>query len=209
MKPRPLALISGLGLASALFLALAGHVQGEAGLTAFGHTISDFAAGDRGGSVETGMFLAGAASLVLLAGLRAAAAPLSRTVAGLLLVWVGGVIAGAVIPTTPAGLDLTASGYVHRYVSFAAFIALPVAGILMARRFRTVPDWRPVATPVLSLALATGAGGLAMLTTSMVGHRVLIGLAERVLALTALALLGVLAHRLHRLSAAGARSVTA
>ncbi|MGW0805322.1 DUF998 domain-containing protein [Nonomuraea sp. NPDC002799] len=200
VRTQVLARISGVALAVAAVLVVAGHFEADDNLSAFGSTISDFAASDRGGAVETGMFVAGVASLILLVVLRATRAPLTRTTIALLLLWSVGVIASAVIPTNPAGMDLTTTGYVHRYVSFAAFAVLPVAGLILARHLSRQPSWRGVAAPVRGLAIVVLAAGAAMLFAAFPGHRVLIGLAERLLVLAAIGMLGVLNVRAHRLA---------
>ncbi|WP_406316442.1 DUF998 domain-containing protein [Streptosporangium sp. NBC_01639] len=108
--------------------------------------------------------------------------------------------ASAVIPTNPAGMDLTTTGYVHRYISFAAFAVLPVAGLILARHLSRQPSWRVVAAPVRVLAIVVLAGGAAMVFAAFPGHRVLIGLAERLLVIAAIGMLGVLNYRAHRLA---------
>lgn len=53
-------------------------------------------------------------------------------------------------PTDEPGVPLSMSGGIHRYAAFVAFLTMPVAGLLLARRYATSPYARPVR--LLSLA---------------------------------------------------------
>ncbi|MEU4407352.1 DUF998 domain-containing protein [Streptosporangium sp. NPDC023963] len=53
-------------------------------------------------------------------------------------------------PTDEPGVPLSMSGGIHRYAAFVAFLTMPIAGLLLARRYATSPYARPVR--LLSLA---------------------------------------------------------
>ncbi|GGO79379.1 DUF998 domain-containing protein [Nonomuraea cavernae] len=162
-------------------------------------TVSEYAVADRGGVTEVAIAVLGLGSLALLGGLRAAGAPVRGVPERLLAVWSGALVVAAVVPTTPIGADLTLTAQVHRYVSVAAFVSLPVAAALLVPRLAADPDWKPVARVVEWLALAGGLGVLAITYVALPGDRVLIGLVERLLLGAEVALLGVLAAWLVRL----------
>ncbi|MGN9837742.1 DUF998 domain-containing protein [Nonomuraea sp. H19] len=156
-------------------------------------TVSEYAVSDRGGVTEVAMAVLGIGSLVLLAGLRAAGAPVRGMPERLLLVWSGALVVAAIVPTTPIGQNLDLAAQVHRYVSVAAFVALPAAGALLVPRLAANADWKPVARVVEWVALAGGFGLLAITYVAMPGDRVMIGLVERLLLGAEVALLAVLA----------------
>lgn len=71
---------------------------------------------------------AGVLALVLA---RAGADPRAAL---LVAVWAGCVVLIGAFPTDPPGEPLSLSGSIHRYAAFLAFVALPAAGLLVARR---------------------------------------------------------------------------
>ncbi|TDD52558.1 DUF998 domain-containing protein [Nonomuraea terrae] len=163
-------------------------------------TISEYAVADRGGVTEVAMAVLGIGSLVLLAGLRAAGAPVRGMPERLLMVWSGALVVAAVVPTTPIGHDLDLAAQIHRYVSVAAFVSLPAAGALLVPRLGADAVWKPVARVVEWVALAGGFGLLAITYVALPGDRVLIGLVERLLLGAEVALLVVLAAWLVRVT---------
>ena len=46
-----------------------------------------------------------------------------------------GLTVSTIFPTDPTGAPTTLSGYVHRYAGAVMFLALPAAGVLIARKF--------------------------------------------------------------------------
>jgi hypothetical protein len=163
-------------------------------------TISEYAALSGGGVTQLAMASLGIASFALVAGLRAVKAPVGVTAERLMLVWSAALIVLAIVPNAAPGQVTELSAQVHRYVSAVAFVALPAAGALMVARFSEDERWRAVARPVEWLALAGGFGLLAMTYVTLPGDGVLIGLVERVLLGTEIALVGVLAVRLAQLT---------
>ncbi|MER7500565.1 DUF998 domain-containing protein [Nonomuraea pusilla] len=156
-------------------------------------TISEYAVADRGGVTEIAMAVLGLGSLALLAGLRAAGAPVRGLPERLLLVWSVALLVAAAVPTTPFGGDLDLAAQIHRWVSVAAFVSLPAMGALLVPRLTADAAWKPVARAVEWVSLACGFGLLAITYVALPGQRVLIGLVERLLLVAELSLLGVLA----------------
>jgi hypothetical protein len=163
-------------------------------------TISEYAALSGGGVTQFAMASLGIASFALVAGLRAVKAPVGVAAERLMLVWSAALLVLAIVPAATSGPLADLSAQVHRYVSIAAFVAMPAAGALMVARFSEDERWRAVARPVEWLALAGGFGLLAITYVALPGDGVLIGLVERVLLGTEIALVGVLAVRLARLT---------
>jgi hypothetical protein len=182
---------------AAILFAVVGVVAGQFGpdpyLDPLNVTVSEYAVADRGGVTEVAMAVMALGSLVLLAGLRAAGAPVRGMPERLLMVWSGALLVAAVIPTTPLGADMDLAAQIHRYVSIAAFVSLPAAGALLVPRLAADAAWKPVARAVEWLALAGGLGLLAITYVALPGERVMIGLVERVLLGAEVALLAVLA----------------
>ncbi|WP_433389898.1 DUF998 domain-containing protein [Micromonospora sp. KLBMP9576] len=147
--------------------------------------------------IDVAMVVLAAASAVLLPALwhahRPAAARPGRLAEVLLATWVGGLVLAAVVPTNAPGLPMDAAAYVHRYASVVAFLALPVAGWLLARRLPAVAGRRVRGLAVASVALAA-----AMVWSAYPGDRLLLGLVERLLILTEVAMLAVVAVALLR-----------
>ncbi|ATO15051.1 hypothetical protein CO540_15450 [Micromonospora sp. WMMA2032] len=183
------------GIALAAVLAVIGHLEVNDDLSPWSLTVSDFAVSDRGGVIDTAMAVLAVASAVLLPALRRAGA--GRAAVVLLVAWSAGLLAAAVVPTNEPGLPMDTAAYVHRYASVLSFLALPVAGWLLARRLGAAPAGWLRAWTVASLLLAA-----AMIWSAYPGDRALIGLAERLLILAETALLTTLALTVARTRAA-------
>ncbi|RAO47154.1 DUF998 domain-containing protein [Micromonospora saelicesensis] len=185
------------GIALAALLTVIGHLEVNDDLNPWALTISDFAVSDRGGVIDIAMVVLALATVALLYGLRRASPPRSRSgrTAELLLgAWVAGLLLAAVVPTNEPGTAMTTAAYLHRYASVIAFLALPVGGWLLARRDQLTPAARWLrGLAVASLVLAA-----AMVWSAYPGDRVLLGLAERLLILTEVGVLTVVALVLAR-----------
>ncbi|MGQ5260385.1 DUF998 domain-containing protein [Micromonospora sp. ZYX-F-536] len=185
------------GIALAALLTVIGHLEVNDDLNPWALTVSDFAVSDRGGAIDVAMVVLALATVALLYGLRRTAPPQpapGRPTELLLGAWSAGLLLAAVVPTNEPGTAMTTAAYLHRYASVVAFLALPAAGWLLARRRDLAPAARTLRTlVVLSLALAA-----AMIWSAYPGDRLLIGLAERLLILTEVAVLGTVAVTLTR-----------
>ncbi|MEV0429577.1 DUF998 domain-containing protein [Micromonospora sp. NPDC050495] len=188
---RTIGLLALGGIALAAVLAVIGHLEVNDDLNPWSLTVSDYAVSDRGGVIDVAMALLAGATVVLLPSLRRTG--VARPALALLAAWSAGLVAAAVIPTNEPGLPMDTAAYVHRYASVVAFLALPLAGWLLARRLGGgAAGWLRGLT-VTSLLLAA-----AMIWSAYPGDRVLIGLAERLLVLAEVALLAVVAATLVR-----------
>jgi Protein of unknown function (DUF998) len=196
-----LALGAGGGIVLAVVLTVIGHIDHDPGLNPLSLTISDYALSDRGGPVEIAMLSLGLGSLALLAGMLGLRAPVRGLASTLLAVWGIGLICAAIVPTDPIGTPaLSPTAQFHRYASVAAFVALPIAAVLLSGRLATDRRWRGLSAYLRWLAGACAVGLLALLYVAFPGDRVMIGLVERILVTAEVALVGVLALRLARLT---------
>ncbi|NUR85569.1 MAG: DUF998 domain-containing protein [Nonomuraea sp.] len=191
-------LIACLAIAFSVIGFVVGQLVPDPGLDPLNVTISEYAVADRGGVTEVAMAIMGLGSIALLAGLRAARAPIAGLPEKLLIAWSAAVVTAAVIPTTPLGQDPDLAAMVHRGVSVVAFLSLPAAAALLVPRLSRDATWKPVARVVEWLALAGGFGVLAITYVALPGQGVLIGLVERLLLGAEVALLAVLAGWLTR-----------
>ncbi|MFJ2031664.1 DUF998 domain-containing protein [Streptosporangium sp. NPDC087985] len=73
-----------------------------------------------------------------------------RGAALLVVIWGLCMLLIGTFPTDEPGVPLSMSGGIHRYAAFVAFLTMPVAGLILARRHATSPYARPVR--LLSLA---------------------------------------------------------
>ncbi|MGC5287229.1 DUF998 domain-containing protein [Micromonospora sp. DT231] len=179
------------GIALAALLTVIGHLEVNNDLNPWALTVSDFAVSDRGGVIDVAMVVLALATVALLWGLRRTGPPRPRagTAEVLLGAWVGGLLLAALVPTNEPGTAMTTSAYLHRYASVVAFLALPVGGWLLARR----PDLATAARTLRTLVLLSLALAAAMVWSAYPGDRALIGLAERLLILTEVAVLATVA----------------
>ncbi|MEZ0076417.1 DUF998 domain-containing protein [Planotetraspora sp. GP83] len=188
------------GILLAVVSVVVTQVGGDGSLDPVTMTISQYAAEDRGDAIELAMAILGVSSLALLAGMRAVRAPVEGWPARFMAIWSLALIAAAVVPATAAGAGATWQTDVHRCLSAAAFVSVPAAATQLVGRFAEDERWRPVARLVEWLALASGLGLAAITYVALPGHGVMIGLVERMLLTTEVAVLGVLAVNLLRLA---------
>lgn len=173
------------GIALAALLAVVGHLDAD-GLDPWSLTVSDYAVSDRGGAIDAAMVVLAVATAVLLPALRRLRR--ARAVVVLLVAWIGGLLLAAAVPTNEPGLPMDTAAYVHRYASVAAFLALPVGGLLLADRLPAGTARWVRRFAVASLVLAA-----AMAWSAYPGDRMLLGLVERLLILAEVALLATVA----------------
>jgi hypothetical protein len=106
-----------------------------------------------------------------------------------LAVWCLGGLLGAVFSADPPGhwdQPPSVSGLIHGNAALVAFVSLPIAALLLARRLRHDPQWHRVAGASQALAIAAMVS-LALFFVSLVpvfvspGPPKLLGLTERIL----------------------------
>lgn len=157
------------GLALSLVPIFYLHVVSAGQLNPVTDVISDyvFVRGGTGWLAVTSLSLA-AVSAVLAFSLRG----VGRSAQWLMGVWSAGLTVSTIFPTDPTGAPTSMSGYVHRYAGAVMFVALPAAGILIARKFPAL----------LGIALTASVSSAAFLVShvSFAGFEAR-GLTERVL----------------------------
>ncbi|MFY1690661.1 DUF998 domain-containing protein [Plantactinospora sp. WMMB782] len=198
---RPLTLVAALGIVATATLGVVAHLAPDPGMSPLSLTISDYAVSNNGWPMNLAILVLGVTSLAVPLALRAARVEVGRLAEVLLLVWCLGLISSALVPTDPIGTaELSTQGYLHRYVSVAAFVALPVATLVAVRRLAVDPRWRAAVRPLRVLAGTSVLALLALYYVAFPGGRVMMGLVERILVLVEMALLAVLVVRLHRVT---------
>lgn len=195
MVKRLYPLLAGGGILLAVVTVVAAQVSGDSSLDPVSMTISQYAAHDEGGVIETAMAVLGLASLALLAGMRALDAPVHGWPARLIGLWSVSLIGAAVVPSGTVW-----QGEIHGALSVAAFVSVPAAAIQLVGRLGRDERWKAVARPLEWLTLASGLGLAAITYVALPGHGVMIGLVERLLLTAEVAVLGVLAVRLAQLT---------
>ena len=108
------------------------HVVSAGQLNPITDVISDYVFVDNGTGwlAATSLSLA-AVSAMLAVNLRSA----GRSAQWLIGIWSAGLTVSTIFPTDPTGAPTSVSGYVHRYAGAVMFMALPAAGLLIARKF--------------------------------------------------------------------------
>lgn len=180
----------------AMMAALLAPRDTDPGFSQLSLTVSDFAALDRGGPIETAMATLGLVSMLLLVAGRRRLPAMRGLPSVLLAIWGAGLVLAAVVPTDPLTTQLTGSAYVHRYASVAAFAALPAAGLALAGRLGPAAERTVWWLRALSLLAVAGAGVMAY--SAGPGGRELIGLVERVMLGCEVIMLGVLGRYVQR-----------
>jgi hypothetical protein len=106
-------------------------LQAGAGLDPVHSVISEYAFQPIGWLLPTALTLFAAGSVLIAEALRRSGT--SGWVVLLLLAWAASMFLIGAFPTDRPGVPLSMSGGIHRYAAFAAFMAMPAAGMLLAR----------------------------------------------------------------------------
>jgi hypothetical protein len=209
---RALAAVGGLGVAAAILLVGALHVVAAGQVDPVRRTISEYALGADAWMFDVGVVALAVGSVAVILALARAGVlrPLSGATV-LLAVWAIGMLTVVVFEKTNWSVGPSLGGYIHRYASLVAFLALPLGALLIARAHRATPGFRSnrVWTRVLALAslgwFLPILWGFAMrpVTGRSWWSAVPLGLVERGLALTEVLLVAALA--LWAAKAAGTR----
>lgn len=190
----------GTGLSAAL-VALLHVVVDPAEVNPVRRTISEYALGEYRLLFDAGVLLLAAGSAaVLVALVTARLLPAVSTASVLLAVWSAALVVVVAFPKIDWSVGPTVTGYLHRYASLLAFVSLPVAALLLTRRWRGEVGW----VRYLTWTRALAALSLAWLVPIVLGialrpitgvpwwRFVPLGLVERGLAVTEVALVCVL-----------------
>ncbi|ODT98224.1 MAG: hypothetical protein ABS81_28365 [Pseudonocardia sp. SCN 72-86] len=209
-----MAALGGLGVATAILLVGALHVVAADQVDPIRRTISEYALGADAWMFDVGVVALAIGSVAVVIAL--ARARILRPLSGatvLLGVWAIGMLTVVVFEKTNWSVGPTLGGYIHRYASLVAFLALPIGTLLLARSQRGVPGFLANRVWTRILALASLAWflpilwGFAMrpITGRSWWNAVPLGLVERGLALTEVLLVAALA--LWAAQAAGSRTL--
>jgi hypothetical protein len=157
--PRWLALAGIAAIVVALGMIGSLHVTGpSAELDPMRRTISQYALLETGDVFNAAVVvLAAGSAATLLALIRTGLVPVRSGAASALLLWCGGLAAVVYFPKHNWAVGPSIEGTLHRYASVVAFLALPVAALLIGRRWRGDARWRGPAT------VSTALGVLALL----------------------------------------------
>jgi hypothetical protein len=105
-------------------------LHAEAGLDPLHSVISEYAFHESGWLLPASLTLFAVGSALIAEAMRRAG--MNRWVVGLLLAWGVSMFLIGAFPTDRPGVPLSLSGGIHRYAAFAAFLVMPVAGLLLA-----------------------------------------------------------------------------
>jgi hypothetical protein len=106
-------------------------LHAEAGLDPLHSVISEYAFQESGWLLPASLTLFAVGSALIAEAMRRTG--VNRWVVGLLLAWGASMFLIGAFPTDPPGLPLSLSGGIHRYAAFAAFLVMPVAGLLLVK----------------------------------------------------------------------------
>ncbi|MEV4288519.1 DUF998 domain-containing protein [Nonomuraea bangladeshensis] len=106
-------------------------LHAEAGLDPMHTVISEYAWQRSGWLLPASLTLFAVGATLMAEALRRSGG--NRWVVGLLVAWGGSMFLIGAFPTDRPGVPLSLSGGIHRYAAFAAFLMMPVAGLLLAR----------------------------------------------------------------------------
>ena len=136
----PVRLAATLGFAAvALCAALIGalHALAAADVNPIRRTISEYALGEFGWMFDVGVVgLSVGSLLVLLAVVRAGLLPWASLGSAAMLTWSATLLVVVAFEKANWSIGPSLGGYIHRYASLAAFVALPVAALAIGRRWR-------------------------------------------------------------------------
>ena len=210
MTSRGFAITSVIALVVAVVATVVGHLGLDPTYDPLTLTLSDYALSNNGAAIELAMVALSGGTLALLGGLVMTRVPVRGMPAVLMLVWIFGLIVAAVIPTDPIGTPvMSTAATVHRYASVVAFVALPAAVLLLARRLRAreVVSWCSLVPLLRRLVVASAVGLAGLWYVAFPGDRVMMGLVERGLVGVEVVILFVLALRLARVTGPGRPAV--
>ncbi|MFD9940565.1 DUF998 domain-containing protein [Nonomuraea sp. NPDC059023] len=203
-------LVSGfaaIGTGSGAMLTL----HAEAGLDPFHSVISEYAWASGGWLLPASLTLFALGSALIAEALRRSGT--DRRVVWLLVAWGTCMFLIGAFPTDRPGVPLSLSGGIHRYAAFAAFLAMPLAGMLLVRaRIRYAPAMKVLCGVALgALLLVVVPYVVRMFGIPLDNADIPAGLTQRVVVVSELAVLALigfsmLAKGRRRQRSQGARS---
>ncbi|MDF2706122.1 MAG: hypothetical protein K0R62_1774 [Nonomuraea muscovyensis] len=193
-------LVSGLAAnAAGAGAMLALHAR--AGLDPMYDVISTYAFHPDGWLLPTSLTLFAVGGVLTAEALRRAGA--GRWVVALLVAWSVSMFLIGAFPTDRPGVPLSLSGGIHRYAAFAAFLAMPAAGMLLARtRTRYAKAVRVLSGIALgALVLVVTPYVVRMVGIPLVDGDIPAGLTQRVVVITEIGVLAIVGLSMLRHSA--------
>ena len=184
----------GTGLAVVLVGLL--HIINAGQLDPVRRTISEYALRDHGWMFDAGVLALAAGSVaVLIALVRAGLVRWPSFAAVAMLVWAVGMVTVVGFEKTDWSIGPSLGGTIHRYASFVAFLALPIAALVATRRRDGLAAWPPwLAVAALAWLGAILSGVVLRPLSGVPWWQFLpLGIMERGLALTAVAVVVALA----------------
>ncbi|MFC4008170.1 DUF998 domain-containing protein [Nonomuraea purpurea] len=183
-------LVSGfaaIGTGSGAMLTL----HAESGLDPMHSVISEYAFQASGWLLPAALTLFAVGSALIAEALRRAG--MNRWVVALLLAWGASMFLIGAFPTDRPGVPLSLSGGIHRYAAFAAFLVMPIAGLLLARaRIRYAKAVRILSTLALgALLLVVIPYVVRMFGIPLTNDDIPAGLTQRVVVITELGVLAL------------------
>jgi hypothetical protein len=201
-------LVSGfatIGAGSAAMLTL----HAESDLDPMHSVISEYAFQAAGWLLPASLTLFAGGSALFAEALRRAGA--SRWAVALLLAWGASMFLIGAFPTDRPGVPLSLSGGIHRYAAFAAFVVMPVAGLLLARaRIRYARAVRVLSGLALgALVLVVVPYVVRMFGVPLTNDQIPAGLTQRAVVITELGVLALTGLSMLKASARHARAGSA
>ncbi|MEV4889427.1 DUF998 domain-containing protein [Nonomuraea sp. NPDC055795] len=184
-------LVSGfaaIGTGSGAMLTL----HAEAGLDPFHSVISEYAWASGGWLLPASLTLFALGSALIAEALRRSGT--DRRVVWLLVAWGTCMFLIGAFPTDRPGVPLSLSGGIHRYAAFAAFLAMPLAGMLLVRaRMRYAPAMKVLCGVALgALLLVVVPYVVRMFGIPLDNADIPAGLTQRVVVVSELAVLALI-----------------
>ncbi|MFC4122698.1 DUF998 domain-containing protein [Nonomuraea zeae] len=166
-------------------------LHAEAGLDPMHSVISEYAFQAAGWLLPASLTLFAAGSALIAEALRRAG--MSRWIVVLLLAWGTSMFLIGAFPTDRPGVPLSLSGGIHRYAAFAAFLMMPVAGLLLAQaRIRYAKAVRILSALALgALLLVVVPYVVRMFGIPLTNDDIPAGLTQRVVVVTELGVLAL------------------
>ncbi|MFG1706437.1 DUF998 domain-containing protein [Nonomuraea sp. M3C6] len=183
-------------------------LHAEAGLDPMHSVISEYAFQASGWLLPASLTLFAVGSALIAEALRRAG--MSRWVVALLLAWGASMFLIGAFPTDRPGVPLSMSGGIHRYAAFAAFLVMPVAGLLLAKaRIRYAKTVRILSGLALgALLLVVVPYVVRMFGIPLTNDDIPAGLTQRVVVVTELGVLALAGLSMLRPSARRSQGVS-
>ncbi|MFI6296434.1 DUF998 domain-containing protein [Nonomuraea sp. NPDC050790] len=181
-------------------------LHAEAGLDPFHSVISEYAWASGGWLLPASLTLFALGSALIAEALRRAGT--DRRVVWLLVAWGTCMFLIGAFPTDRPGVPLSLSGGIHRYAALAAFLAMPLAGMLLVRaRMRYAPAMKVLCGVALAALLMVVVPYIVrMFGIPLENTDIPAGLTQRVVVVSELAVLGLIGFSILRQRSQGGRS---